>query len=214
MTTVSSRLFGNVIARFVTGAFLAWSASVLMAADSYCAFEVEVHSPLKRPALNVPVGIGQLRSTFAQTLTNANGIARLCDAPIGPVDVFVGFDACGLVVIKDVKPLWRETKKLFVTYARSSCGEFNSNARNCHIILRVKDETGHPLAGARFEGKASESTWEPLVSDSFGRLFREIEADQTLEGYIAKLGYNPTPISHKCLLQDADRELVVSLRKR
>jgi len=148
-------------------------------------------------------------------MTDANGTARICDAPIGTVDVFVGFDACGLVVIKEVKPLWLETKKLFVTYARSSCGEFNSNPKSCHIVLRVKDEVGRPLAGARFEGKASaKSVGEPILSDSFGRLFRTLEADQMLEGYITKLGYNPTPISQRCVLLEADRELMVALRKR
>jgi hypothetical protein len=186
-------------ARLLTAALLAWCAPLSAANDTYCAFEVKVLSPSNGPASKVPVGIARLSNTFAETVTDANGIARICDAPIDPVDVFIGFDACGLIVIKGVKPLWLETKRLFATYATSSCGEFNSNPKNCHIMLRVKDESGRPVAEARFEGNASESVREPIVGDSFGRLFRTVERDRTLQGSITKLGYNPTPISQRCV---------------
>ncbi|HSR07933.1 MAG TPA: hypothetical protein VLM42_12335 [Bryobacteraceae bacterium] len=166
--------------------------------------------PSNRPAAKVPVGIARQRDTYAQTFTDANGVARICDAPIDPVDVFIGHDACGLVVIKGVKPLWIETKKLFVTYASSTCGDFTTFPKNCHTILRIKDQSGHPIAGAHIGDK------EPTLSDSLGRIFRTIEEQQTLEGNVTKSGYLPTPISQKCSLRelDADRELVVVLRKR
>ena len=81
--------------------------------------------------------------------------------------------------------------------------------KNCRTLLRVKDQSGNPIAGARFEGK------EPTLSDSFGRIFRTIEEQQTLEGNVTKAGYLPTPISQKCSLRelDADGELVVVLRE-
>lgn len=204
-----------MVARLATVAFLTWCAPLLAANDPYCAFEVKVLSPSKEPAAKVPVGIARQRGTFAETVTDADGIARICDAPIYPVDVFVGYDACGLVVIKGVKPLWLETRKLVATYAHSSCGEFNSFAKNCHILFRVKDEAGRSVAGARFEGKASGDPREPVLSDSFGRLFRAVEENQTLEGQITMAGYNPTSVSQSCLRRElGDRELVVVLRKR
>jgi hypothetical protein len=197
--------------RLATIVFLLSSAQV-RAADMYCAFEVTVHNPGGGPMGKVPVGIVQRGNIVSETETNGAGVARICDSPLDPVSFFIGFGRCGQVQIEQVKPTWLETKKLFVTYAKSSCDDFAFEKR-CHFLVRIKNEQGQPIAGAALRDVPERST-EPRLSDALGRLFRTAEADQELKGTVIKDGYSPTPFSHSCNWRDGtDIETVIVLRK-
>jgi len=72
-------MFTGVFGLFITSA---------AAQDTYCAFEVRVHSPTGTPVSNVTVALFQAQTTtFSQTTTDASGVARLCNAPLEYMEV-------------------------------------------------------------------------------------------------------------------------------
>lgn len=181
-----------------------------VAQATYCAFEVRVSTPSGIPVPDVPVAlIRERKTTFSQTKTNANGVARLCDAPLENVDIFVGFDMCNSVLVGYLMPRWPDTQHVFVTYVKTFCGFVSSNP-DCQILLRIQDEAGRALAGARFDGKDSASSGFD-VSDVFGRLFRSLKTGEKLVGIVTKAGSAPARISVQCT---DDLELKVVMHKR
>ena len=175
---------------------------------SYCSFEVKVSTPAREPVPNVAVSlIRNLQTTLSNTTTDVRGIARFCDAPLGVLDIGVGFDICGLVLVRHVKATWPETLKLFVTYVETPCDHFTFPDQ-CLVLLRIHDEAGHPVAGARFDSGLS----KPDISDAFGRIFRSIKSGEKLEGVLTKDGRKPAHISETCVRQDerdAERKVVL-----
>jgi hypothetical protein len=177
---------------------------------TFCAFEVRVSTPSGAPFPNVPVAlIRGHTSTFSEATTDAGGVARLCDSPLDVVDIVVGFDMCGSVLVRNLHPMWPESRKVYVTYVNAPCEHFGA-APTCRILMRTQDEEGRPMSGARFEGKPSGQPGQD-VSDVFGRLFRSVRRRETLAGVVAKEGREPVQISQPCL---DDLELKVVLRKR
>ncbi len=160
----------------------------------YCAFEVKVATPSGAPAAKTPVAIIRRNKTiFSQTTTDSNGLARICDAPLEYFDLHVGFDMCGSVEVGGLKPTWPETQRVFVTYVRTLCNHFVYSEK-VQILLRVQDERGRPVEGARFAGKPSD-TLGSSASDVMGRLFHVIKRGEKLDGVITKEGRLSVPIS-------------------
>jgi hypothetical protein len=177
---------------------------------TYCAFEVRVSKPSGAPFAKVPVGLVQSGTQFATVFTDAKGLARICDAPLHAVDIVVGGDVCGLVLVKNVRPTWFTTRQVFVTYAEEECSHFWF-PDHCRALLRIEDERGQPLSGARFDGRPS----GPGVSDVFGRLFRSLKRGEKLEGTVTKNGYEQAHVSEECLPEGEDTvETRVVLPKR
>ena len=79
--------------------------------------------------------------------------------------------------------------------------------------MRVQDQAGRPLAGARFDGEPRGASGAE-VSDSFGRLFRRLKEGEKLVGTVIKEGLQPARVSAQCpeLIAD-DFELPVILHK-
>jgi hypothetical protein len=78
------------------------------------------------------------------------------------------------------------------------------------VALRVKDEQGALLRGARFEGAPS----EPLYSDIFGRVFIFVNQGGSIKGVISKQGFSATNVFVPC--QSASEngiEQIVTLRR-
>jgi hypothetical protein len=143
-----------------------------IAEQAYCAFEVKVTSSHGKPRSGVPVVVVQNRTTtFLQGITDANGLARLCDAPLESVDIAVGFDVCGLVLVKHLHQKWPETIRLFVTFDDHPCEHFVP-PEFCHVLLRVRDPRGSALPGARFLPRPRtavvEPTWRIHSAESIG----------------------------------------------
>jgi hypothetical protein len=190
-------------------------AGVVPAAEqSYCAFQVKVTRPDGKPAAGIAAGMSQGGMALAEKLTDAGGIAEFCDAPATPVDIFVGFASCGLVVNKQVEPLWLHTREVYVVYDRSHCSEFGPSPTECHVLLRVRDESGKPLPGAVLTQDQARGAGQPADSDSFGRLFFTAAEGGTIRGTITRQGYKPETFLQHCALResDADREVTVVLR--
>lgn len=172
----------------------------------------KVTRPSGTPIAKVPVYlIRNQRTTLSGTTTDANGIARICDAPLKAVDIGVGFDVCGSVLVRNVKATWPEVRQVFVTYVETPCDHFLFGDR-CQVLLRVQDEAGRPVVGARFDGRPSAVSGSE-VSDEFGRVFRSIKRGEKVEGLVIKEGRAPARISEPCLLRgEHDLELKVFLR--
>jgi hypothetical protein len=202
---------------FLALVFLATGAIILAADTTYCAFEIRVIKPSGDPASKVAVGIveGGRATAFTETLTDARGRARFCDAPLSPVDVFVGFASCGLVIAKQIRPLWLRTRRVLITYDGSYCEEFGPFPTQCHILLRINDDSGRSIAGARFTEATPRNDQASAPSDPFGRLFRVVEGEGVLEGSVTKEGYASAPVSKRCLLREdgVDREVKIVLHK-
>jgi hypothetical protein len=190
-------------------AILLFCAPFVMGASSYCAFAVKVRKPSGVPFNNVPVGMVEKGTQGATVWTDANGTARFCDAPLHAVDIVVGTQ-CGIVLVKSVKPTWPATRDIFVTYDDTYCNEFTF-PDHCQVLLRIQDEDGRPLIGAKFESGRSERG----VSDVFGRIFASIKSGEKLEGVLMNEGRETVRISERCVQDDEhDVELKIVLHKR
>jgi hypothetical protein len=202
-----SRLFALLALPVILGAPRA------MASDTFCAFEIKVEEPSRRPVADVSVTMVQHGDTAfgPEVRTGADGTVKLCDAPLAPIDIVVGFDRCGAVMIKHVMFDWISPKKILVTYAPSRCGEFVF-PEECHILFRIIDGDGRPLAGAGFS--ASQDRDLP-VSDEFGRLFRSVGDGQLLNGTVRKSGFKDATVSVRCTQEgEHNIEIKVPLERR
>ena len=179
--------------------------------EAYCAFEVKVTDPSGAAVAQVPVALHRQRGVvLAETTTDANGVARLCDAPLGAVEIVVGFDICGLVLVRDVKAEWPATRRVYVTYEKVPCPHF-VYADTCLVLIRVRDERGEPLAAARIDRRAPTPGVGSGLSDAFGRLFLSVKRGEKVEGVITKEGYESGRFSEVCT---DDIESKVALRKK
>lgn len=159
----------------------------------YCAFEVVIRSPNGTPISQVPIEmVEHHRSTYSDTRTNKDGIALLCDSPVGSVDIVAGFDICGSVMIRNVQPDWPRTVRLHLTYVPMECDHFATSPQ-VRVVLRITAEDGRPLAGARFSGRLGGKI--PAISDSFGRIMGSIRRGSKVEGTIQLDGHKSASVS-------------------
>lgn len=166
--------------------------------QEFCAFEVSVITPTGSPAAGLSVSMIRVdnKKTFASVITGPTGIVKLCDAPVVPVSLMVSSRQCGSVAIEPITPDWPRTQRLVVIHNPIKCQEFNPTP-NCQALLRIYDESGRPLQGARFETKFPMGPSSP-VSDSLGRLFLSVRRMEVLEGSIVKDGFRPMSFSEEC----------------
>lgn len=177
---------------------------------AYCAFEVKVSAPSGRPMRNVPVVLLRVQKDVVfETVTDGNGIAKICDVPLAFLDVVVGRDVCGAVHIRRLKFEWPVTKKVFVTFADSPCDHLGAYPER-QVLLRVLDEQGHPVVGARLDltnirGRGT------VRSDAFGRIFRIHKVGESIEGVIVKDKMEPEKVSVEAV---DDVDLLIVLRRK
>jgi hypothetical protein len=153
-----------------------------------------------------------------ETVTDRHGVAKLCDAPMEPVDFFVG-TMCGQVVIKAVTPLWMKTKRISFTYdphLEDSCDTFIIPTRTaCHMLLRIRDISGKAVEGAHVGLTTRQNAPDFRVSDSYGRVFYVVSRGEKLQGTVTRTGYLPANVSEDCSQDKVlDRETVIVLRTR
>ena len=193
--------------------FMLFIVNLLPAKPAYCVFEVKVLRPSGHPYSGAPVMIvrrdqDSVRTLF-ETKTNSLGEADLCDAPMTTVDIVIGFDACGSIWVKNVSQTWPDPRKIVVTYDGETCHELYL-ADRCLVVLRVKDDDGALLRGARLDGASS----RPGYSDIFGRVFVSINKGGSLEGVISKQGFSATNVSVPCgRVSEDEIEQIVTLRR-
>ncbi len=190
---------------------------VASAQGQYCAFEVTVRLPDGRPAASVTVsGLDQPGRVFATSMTNDQGVVRICDIPTGLIDIHVGGNLAGAVSVMRLKPFWMETRKVLVTYENRPETAFFLPG-GCLLTLRAHDEKGAPIAGVLLEDsnerpKLREQT---RTTDSYGRMFRFIDYGEALTGELVKAGYVSKRVTHQCQRGvDAEREQIVVLQRR
>lgn len=172
--------------------------------EPYCAFEVVVKSPSNTPAANIEVtaSVGINSKPFATRVTDTDGIARICDVPMGTrISVDAHADGgCGAVTVRGLTALWMETRRVFMTFQPCSTGDFYWPS-TCHLLLRVRDDQDHAVLGAKLMLAGPETVSQPgstLVSDSFGRIFQVLRSQETLRGHIDKRGYDPADVLFEC----------------
>jgi hypothetical protein len=161
----------------------------------HCSFEVEVKTPLQVPVSDAEVWL--LRSdgdVYMKTRTDKRGIARLCDSPIGLVDIQVGGKLCGAVIVKYLE-YKLETTHVRVTYEH--CEGFYQST-TCSILLRAHDQQGQALKGARFLARGSPPGKQQATSDEFGRLYLTWMIGSSLTGAIVLDGYENSGIDLPC----------------
>jgi hypothetical protein len=146
--------------------------------------------------MRVPVALIEKGQQRPETRTDGRGIARLCEAPLRPVDIAVGVDLCGSVLLRHVQPNWPEVRRVFVIYQGEPCERF-AFADRCLTLLRVTTENGSPVPGARLEGGGTVLPGS-MLTDAFGRLFVQLKRGESLLGMIVKEGRQPVRISERC----------------
>ncbi len=120
--------------------------SLAAAQDTWCAFEVKVSTPSGSPVPEVPVALIRGRkTTFSQTTTDANGVARLCDAPLENVDINVGFDMCNAVLVGYLAPRGPILSEFSSHTSRPSAGSSDSSrTARCSCASRMKQDERSP----------------------------------------------------------------------
>lgn len=184
--------------------------------SDYCAFEVAVHSPDGRPVVGTEaVERSSNGAVIESALTDRQGVARLCDAPIGLVDIEVGGRRCGAVSVRYLRSWWLKPRRVSVTY-QSCAGEEWAVAGGCLLIIRVRDEQNAPIAGVLFESPNDQPRPQTRISDKLGRIFRFIDYGGTTTGRLSKEGYSSQIINQSCRSKEDrnERELTVFLEKR
>ena len=169
-----------------------------LAASPYCAFEINVRSPAGSPSVDAQVEMVSNGNPPVVAVSDKQGIARFCDAPVRPVDFAIGTRDCGVILVRGLRLTWPKTRKVFVTYDRTHCGGELIFPTSCLILLRIADDEGRPLAGAELDSGPSERH----VSDPFGRIFRLIMAGEDLMGVVKKEGYEPAHVLEHCVRND------------
>jgi hypothetical protein len=182
---------------------------------SYCAFEVMVRSPEGGPVSGAPVAsLAQDGQTTGFASTDRQGIARVCDAPVGLTDIRVGDRLCGAVTVHYITPYWLETRHVVVTYKNCNGEEF-APMGGCSLTIRVRSQDGHPLEGVRLEVPNEQPKKRPQtrLSDGFGRIFRFTDYGDTLAVRLLKDGYVPQGFTDQCRSGDpqwAERTVVLN----
>ena len=191
------------------------AVSVAMAIGApYCAYEVSVKKPSGLPFAKTPVGVVDNGVQISGAITDAKGVARICDAPVHKVDIGVGAIGEGLILVKGVKPTWPETRNIVVIRDDRHWDEFMF-PDECQVLLRIQDERGMPISGAQLDDQSSKGRAPNIASDSFGRLFRKLKSGEACDGWIRLQGRIPAPISAKCIRgSEEDVELKVVLKPR
>jgi hypothetical protein len=175
-------------------------APAMAQTSEYCAFEVVVTSSAGAPVVNTRVAeLQQDGQTFAWTFTDGNGFARLCDTPVGLVDILVGAHLCGAVAVRALSPYWMKTRRVQVTY-ESCAGEEWFLPGRCLLTIRVYDTNRRPLAGVMFtspkeDAKGREQT---QTSDRFGRMCFVVSYEESLSGRLVKGGYLSQAFTERC----------------
>lgn len=200
-------LCGSLHRLVAVTALLVIFAPFALCESTYCAFEIRVTDPSGTALDKVPVYLVKNRdTTLASTTTDQRGVATFCDAPLGLLDIGVGFDSCGSAWVREVQAAWPETRSVFFTYTKTYCDHF-AFGNHCLAVFRIRDETGHPVAGAQFKGGGTGT----VISDAFGRTFRSTQRRGKLAGTITKPGYGPASVSETCV---DDAEVPVVLHKQ
>ena len=186
---------------------LALGCSLPMSAQEtepqYCAFEVSIRSPTGQPLSDVSVSAATRLSSspFATVKSGTDGIARICDVPIGTrIDIHVGNGPCGAIVVRDLYPWWLTNERVNVTYDPCVPRDFSySFPKRCYLIIRVRNERDKPLPGARLTlASNNQDDNGTLLSDQFGRIFRLIHHGETLGAFIEKDGYISVRVELEC----------------
>lgn len=79
------------------------------------------------------------KETIFETSTDAGGVARICDAPLEPIDLVVGKDICGSVMVRLLRYQWPDTEQVLVTFAEKPCDHFGLAAER-QVLFRAMDE--------------------------------------------------------------------------
>ena len=184
------------------------------AQQGYCAFEVRVTSPGGSPIKGVAVSLSQNRSQLANFDTDADGVARICDAPLKSVDIAIGKDICQSVHVLNAKATFPLVKQIFVIYQEVACNHFIFLDR-CQALLRIQSRDGRPISGAQFESERSGAA-SLGISDKFGRLYGQVKLGEALIGIVRKAGYRPEKVLEKCTTQgesDLERRVTLTLER-
>jgi hypothetical protein len=182
-------------------------SSSLPGQSSFCAFEVNVRFPNGRPAARIPVAtVEDGKQEISEAVTDKNGVARICDAPLEAVDIAVGQDVCGLILVQRVRQTWPQTHRIFVTYAPNPCYHMGISPQ-CQVLLRIKDESGRPISGVLLEGITSARGSK--VSDDLGRYFLIVKRGEKVRGVLHKDGYRESEFAEVCS-DDIERKVTLS----
>lgn len=181
----------------------------------YCAFKVTVKSPTGSAVTGAPVAeLRQNGEVYAAGATNSQGIAMLCDAPSGLIDIEVGGHLCGAVAVRYLQPYWLETRDVLLVYKNCN-GEEWAPPGGCRLTLRTVDEQRQPLSGVLLDVSGGSPQGGSRISDAFGRIFRSIHYGETMTGRLVKDGYPQQEIAQSCKPGESyEAERIVVLRRR
>jgi hypothetical protein len=165
----------------------------------FCAFEVAVSSPGGRPVVGTDVVLAREGRRIGTAVTNENGIARICDAPLGALlDVEVG-KFCGAVTVRHLSAYWMRTRRVDVTYSNCQGEEF-ATLGGCEFVIRTHDDRDAPLSGVVFDVAQPQAVkaQSKRVSDHFGRIFHFLWYGTSFTAHLEKPGYTPQVLVGDC----------------
>lgn len=111
------------------------------------------------------------------------------------LDVFVGDESCNQVAVRNLQLRWTETVKLRVYHDRSPCLIDAPPTRMCSRLLRLVDENGSAISGARVTlGNRVDKLWE---SDAYGRVLVGLEPGES-EATVSVSGFADKKIHLSC----------------
>jgi hypothetical protein len=184
-------------------------------ASDYCAFEIHVRSSSGAAVSGRMVNAVDERGMTRGALTDAAGLAKICDTPAGLIDITVGEQRCGAVTIRHLRPNWLQPRRVVVIYDDCS-GDDHVPPAGCYFTIRVRDEQDRPIGGVAFDIPAGlrQVGQQTSVSDQYGRVFRFVPFRADLVGRFRKPGYVLQEITDPCIPgSPSRRERVITMKR-
>jgi hypothetical protein len=166
----------------------------------YCAFEITVKSPEGVPVPGISVSASSEGARpFARVVSNEEGVARICDSPVSSnVSISAGSGGCGEVTVRNLYPLWLQTRRVYVTVQTCLQPE-NLFAHECRFVVRVRDIRNVPLPGVRLVAvDSAHGGGDTAISDRFGRIFTVVPLHRAFAGTLEKENYVPGEVTLEC----------------
>jgi hypothetical protein len=167
---------------------------------SLCAFEVTVKSPAGVPVVGIEVSEFETGGrVYSSGTTNRQGVARICDAPQGLIDLHIGGQLCGAVTVGYLSAYWMVTRKIDMIYKNCQGDDFLPPG-GCQLTIRVRDQTGSPLAGVVINDPKERpmKRAQTTVSDEFGRIFRFLDYGDNVNVQLQREGYLSQTLTFAC----------------
>jgi hypothetical protein len=175
-------------------------------AQDFCAVTVEVEGIHGQLVNRVDVALEDSSGKVVEKQVALGGVARFCDFDFGRHSVVVDPGRCGERRIDNVEILLGIEQ--LIPVITQPCPLQDIQMSGCEAWLRIMNDSGRPLTGARVRPTSSDEQWEG-TADRFGRLAVGVPIRTSKTFQVAAPGYGYLELELNCPTLDIIRRRVI-----